>query len=67
MSLFGIPIFVSKEMIIEFVLTYFDLTLEPQYLFFSFLAINFMYIWFYFKILIPFLYKVLMFVLNHVF
>ena len=68
MNLFGIPIFVSQAMIIEFLTMYFpDVALAPNQLFFAFLFINFMYLWFYFKIIIPFLYKVLIFVLNHVF
>lgn len=68
MSLFGIPVFVSKEMIIEFLaLNFAEVILEPYQLLYVFLFLNFMYLWFYFKVLIPFLYKVFMYVLNHIF
>jgi len=68
MSLFGLPIFVSKEMILEFLALHFsDVLLEPYQLLYVFLFVNFIYLWFYLKIIIPLMYKVIMFVLNHVF
>lgn len=68
MNLFGIPIFVTKTMINDFLILHFsDAVFTPDQLFFAFLIINFMYLWFYAKVLVPFMYKVLMFTLNHVF
>lgn len=68
MSLFGIPIFVSSSMILEFLALHFpDVVLTSHQLFYVFLFINFMYLWFHFKIIIPLMYKVFIYVLNHVF
>lgn len=68
MSLFGIPIFVSNSMILEFLTLHFpDVVLAPHQLLYVFLFINFMYLWFYLKIIIPLMYKAFMYVLNHVF
>lgn len=68
MSLFGIPIFVSTEMIDSFLLAHFPLvSLTPNEEFYVFLALNAFYLWFYLRILIPLMYKALMFALNHIF
>jgi len=68
MNLFGIPIFVTTNMITNFLVIYFpEVLLSPNELFFVFLAVNGMYLWFYLRVLGPILYKALMFVVNHVF
>lgn len=68
MNLFGVPIFITKDMILLFLQTYFpDVLLSSNELFYVFLAINFIYLWFICRVLVPFMYKCLMFVLNHVF
>lgn len=68
MSLFGIPIFISVNMIEEFLITYFPMvSLNSNEMFFTFLALNFFYLWFMCRVIAPFLYKVLMFFVNHVF
>lgn len=67
MNLFGIPIFVTTNMITNFLVIYFpEVLLSPNELFFTFLAVNAMYLWFYLRVLGPILYKALMFVVNHV-
>lgn len=68
MNLFGVPIFVTTDMIAMFLTTHFsDVVLTSNEMFYTFLAVNFIYLWFMCRVIVPFLYKCLMFVLNHVF
>lgn len=68
MNLFGIPIFIENSMILEFLATYFpNVSLNYNEQFYVFLAINFFYLFFMTRVVIPFLYKCLMFVMNHIF
>ena len=67
MNLFGVPIFISITMIEEFLTLQFPLvTLNQNELLYVFLAINFIYLWFMCRVIAPFLYKTMMFVVNHV-
>lgn len=65
MNLFGIPIFISIDMIKDFVTTSFPtLVLTDVQFFFTFLIINYMYLWFMCKVVFPFIKWCLFFVLN---
>lgn len=65
MNIYGIPIFISLDMIKEFVTVSFPaLVLTDVQFFFTFLIINCMYLWFMCKVVFPFVKWCFFFVLN---
>lgn len=68
MNIFGIPVFVTYEMYLEFISTNFSfLVLSDSVLFLGFLFIQFLYLWFYFKVIIPGVKFIILTLKNHVF
>ena len=66
MSVFGIPLFFSYENYLLFLNTNFsNLILSTDIIYLSWLLVNFAYLIMVFLVIIPFLYKIFMFIYNH--
>lgn len=68
MSIFGIPVFVTWEMYQEFInLNFSTLIINDSCLFLGYLFVQFFYLWFYFKVVVPFFKFTILTLKNHIF
>ena len=68
MTIFSVPVFVTWEMYQQFIDTYFStLVINDSCLFLGFLFIQFLYLWFYFKVVVPFFRFLVLTLKNHIF